>query len=660
MTSPKNRKSAAMPKTRYLLAMLLGTTQIAAAQTSSDPTPSTPAASAPVASNIVPLPELTVIETRTPVPLSQVGSSVTIITGEELRERQITQVIDALREVPGLSVNQNGQRSGPGQVRIRGGEGNHTLVLLDGVKMNDPNDNEFDITQLTTNEIERIEVLRGPQSMVYGADAAGGVISITTRRGEAGPPRVNASIEGGSFGTTNLRAGISGGGERYDYNLYGGRLASAGTVTAPGGRENDGYRNYTVGGRAGLRVNDNLRFEGSFRHTGSRGDTDGQDYVTGLAIDTLDNFRYRSTVGRGTAFLNLFDGRMENIFTVSGGSFERESRLASQLLSRTSTDRLRTEYQTNIRIIPNAVTTFGVDWQREGNRQLLYGSLQRFVAPDVQNTGVWAQQQIDLFDRLTLTGGVRHDENDFFGGATTYRFTGAYRIPSWGTKFRATYGTGFAPPSFSEMYFVPSASFVPNPNLRPERTRGWELGVDQEFLNRRILLGATYFNNRVKDFIAFNTGVFPFRLNNIGENEAQGVELTARLEPTRWASIVASYTLTDSNIVSSVTPSQNGLQLVRRPRNAASLNVTLRPVEAMRVNFGLVYNGTTQDSFFGAGGGRRTLSPYTLARIAVSYRVTPQVEVFGRVENAFDQRYQEVYGFQPPGIGGFGGVRVSF
>jgi vitamin B12 transporter len=178
--------------------------------------------------------------------------------------------------------------------------------------------------------------------------------------------------------------------------------------------------------------------------------------------------------------------------------------------------------------------------------------------------------------------------------------------------------------------------------------------------DRRLTLGATYFHNRITDYIAFNTRVFPFTLANIGVNEAQGVELTMRADPTRWASVSASYTLTDSNIVSSATPADNGLQLVRRPRNAASLNVTLRPVEQARINLGLVYNGTMQDNFFGATGGRRTLAPYTLARIAVSYRVTPQVELIARVENAFNQTYEEIYGFRAPRRGAYGGLRVSF
>lgn len=604
-----------------------------------------------------PLDDIVVTPTKTPLSFSQVGASVTVIDRADLEIRRTRLVTDILREVPGLAVNQAAQTGSLTQVRIRGAEANHTLVLIDGVEASDPQTNEFDFGQLLSADIERIEILRGPQSMLYGADASAGVISITTRRGR-GAPKLDGSIEGGSYRTYNARTNLSGSIDRLDYNLSLAKLSTAGvevTRQSEGGHENDQYQNETLSFKLGadlirdLGPVDGLEVIVSGRRTWSEGQADNQDFaVTGLAFDDDRPFENMQSFGHVDADLSLLDGRWRNALGFGYTAHRNEFEGAQHRFA--DTDKWRLDFQTDVIPIEPVTLSVGYDLERNWDNRT---GIQNAT---IHARGYWGQVQIDLFDRLHLTGGYRHDNNSFFGTANTYRFTAAYSHLETGTKLRAGVGTGFSPPSFSEIFFTPSPFFVANPNLQPEEIFSWEVGVDQSFWDERAIVGLTWFRNDIENLIAFDGTVFPFTLNNLASSRSFGIEAFGTVRPTDRLSLNLSYTFTDSE-------DSTGQALIRRPRHLASVTGVWQFLPEAEATVSVIYNGAVQDAFFGAGGGRRILDDYTLVNLGLNYDIEAEplaLTLFGRVENILDDRHEQVFGFESGGIAAFAGLSARY
>lgn len=599
------------------------------------------------------LPETVVTATRTPTPSAQIGSSISVITGAELERRQITFVSDGLRYIPGVAVNRTSGFGSLTAVRIRGAEANQTLVLIDGVKVNDPAlGSEFDFGNLLTSDIERIEVLRGPQSVLYGSDAVGGVINIITKRGKAGP-RVTASTEYGSFDTYQSTATVSGGTELYDFALNGVFFDTDGVSAASeknGNTEKDGDRNKTVQGQFGVRPLDILEVRLNGRYQNADLDTDA---FTTIAVDDPSFSSNIERFGQAQVKLDLLDRNWEHI--VSGSLFENRLKSGGGAFGGSSTRGTRRSlgYQTNLSLetpdYAEAAHTFslGVSNDRERVRtNSSFSSIDRRL----ETTSIYGLYQVGLWDRLFLTGGGRHDYNDFFPDSTTYRVTGAFLIPEIAAKVHASGGTAVKNPTVFEMFgFTPT--FTGNPDLRPERSDGFDVGVEKKFFGDRVVADATFFHTKIEDLIVgFGNTAF----NQEGSSTATGVELSATAEIIDGLDVTATYTWMK-------TSDSNNEKLLRRPRNAASLNVNYGFLENRRanVNVGLIYNGEQTDVAFGPTR-RVVLDDYVLLNIALSYQVTDYLQIYGRGENLLNQDYEEVFSFGTPGIAGYGGIRVSF
>ncbi|MGK9234403.1 TonB-dependent receptor [Inquilinus limosus] len=598
---------------------------------------------------------IVVTANRVPTPAAEVGSAVTVITRQELKDRQIRQVSDVLRTVPGVAVNRTGPLGQSAQIRIRGSESNQTLVLIDGVEVNDPSsESEFDFAHLMADDIERIEVLRGPQSALYGSDAIGGVVNIVTRRGE-GPVGGTASLEGGGYGTVRGHASVSGGDDDLDVLLGAAGLLTDGTSAARRGSEADGTRNGTVYTKIGLHPSELVDIDVIGRYTRFRTDLDG--FAGGLgAIDSRDDVDGSTFLGRIQGRLKLLDGRWEHVVGLSYVDDSRDYRDGDDIVTSSYRGKTtRIDYQTNLSLDTEELLpaehrlTFAVDHEeQQADSDSGFADFSRRIG----STGLVGQYRLGLFDSLFLTGSVRHDLNDLFRDTTTWRLTAAYRIDATGTKLRASYGTGVKNPTLFELYGFTN-TYRGNPDLKPERAEGWDAGFDQEIWGDRVVLDATYFEQRISDLIV---GSGQGSANLPGTATARGVELGLTVTPIDDLTVRAAYTYTDAQ-------DATGAELVRRPRNIASLDVNYRFLDgAATVNLGIDYNGPQKDLAFDEAynSSPATLDGTTLVNLAASYQVSDRVQVYGRIDNLLDEAYEEVWTYGSLRRAGYLGMKVSF
>ncbi|RMD61706.1 MAG: TonB-dependent receptor [Alphaproteobacteria bacterium] len=606
------------------------------------------------------LPEVVVSASRVPVATREVGSALTVITAADIERKQVRLVSDVLREVPGLAVSRSGTVGTFTQVRIRGAEANQTLVIIDGVEVNDPSGgSEFNFGTLLAADIERIEILRGPQSALYGSDAIGGVINIITKTGR-GPMTGRLALEGGSFRTGQAAASVRGGGARYRVSFGATGFATDGVSIAPesqGNTEDDGYRNQTYNAKVGVSPFDNLDIDLSGRYVKSRAQTDPQPAVAGL-IKTRDGDNETETVqrtGRAQATYSLFDGAWEHIIGVGINQEKADSFTDGALTFEADGRKVRYDYQTNLFFetpeFAQAVHTLTFLAEREDESQVTrsaFGSSDL----DITNYGFVGEYRIGLWERLFLSGSVRRDDNDIFEDATTYRATAAYLHDETATRLHGSFGTGVKNPTLFELFgFGPT--FVPNPDLEPEKSKGWDIGIEQRFFDDRVFVDVTYFNNRITDLIqgAGNTAV-----NLTGTTRIQGLEISARATLATDLTFTGHYTYTDGE-------DANGTALVRRAKHLASAGLAYAFADGRaRLDLGIDYNGRQKDiqfSNFFATRTTVTLDDFVLARLAGTYEFVDGVEIYGRIENLLDQDYEEVLGFSNPGLGAFVGIRAT-
>lgn len=612
------------------------------------------------------LDEIVVTASRTLVPLKSVGSAIDVLTAADIDSRPRFEISDLLREIPGIAVNRSGQLGAQTQVRLRGAEANHTLVLINGIDVGDPvTAGEFDFANLLTDDIERIEVLRGPQSALYGSQAIGGVVNIVTTRGE-GPLHGSLRGEGGAFGTYKLDAAASGGGTGYSYGASAAWLDTKGISQSPSGTEADGHHNLTLNASGSVAVNEAFDITLAARYTEAFGEEDTQDFTFGaptygLVLDSDNSHRTKTAYGRAAGRLSLLDGMWDHTVAVSLADVRKKNFDTGAFSFGSKGRKVDVSYQTNLFI----------DMSDSGLRQTLTGYIQYtdedfenqsgFPGPQnqsasTQDMGYVAEYRLDIADQVFLSGAVRYDDHDLFRNATTYRATAAWQIPATGLKLRTSYGTGLAKPGFFELFGYDPTTFVGNPNLKPETSRGWDIGLDYA-VGSRALVSLTYFSTDLRDEIFTDFGVFPFTVRNqAGKSTREGVEISGRYAPLDGLTMAFSYGYTAAK-------DDAGVQEVRRPKHIASVSASYRFLDdKASLGLSLDYNGSMTDVVFvpTTPSGTARLDAFTLATLSGSYDVTDTVQVFGRVENMFDTRYREVYGYNTLGIGAYAGVRLRF
>ncbi|MGQ9371974.1 TonB-dependent receptor plug domain-containing protein [Azospirillum sp. ST 5-10] len=598
-----------------------------------------PAAAQDVAEPVV-VPDVVVSATRLATAPDKVGSSVTVISGESIEEGGKPELFDALQGVPGVSLSRNGGMGATSTVRLRGAESAQTQVLIDGVLVNDPaNANgEFDFDALAVTGIDRIEVLRGPQSALYGNDAMGGVISVVTKRGR-GPLKVSGLAEAGSHNTWRLSAGASGGTERFGYAVNATSLGTDGFSAFPGGDEADGARNRALTAKVGADLTDTWTVDVAAGIFDLRSDYDETSrdapYVKEktLRYGKIDN----------TVF--LLDGRLENVFTLSGTSTDRSFDEPGGYIphSNYSGSRWTAEYRANYQVDDTDVLTVGALHEVESARIVNEDGGVRTVGVDdsVDTNAVYGQYLLGLWDDLSLTFGVRHDRNEEFGPKTTVRTAAAYAIDGTGTTLRASIGTAGKAPTLFQLY-DPTYG---NPGLSPESSVGADAGVEQTFLGKRATVSATVFWNRFSDLIAFDD-----TYQNIEDARTWGVESAAALKVSDALRLTASYTFLRAENLST------GRELPRRPHHQASLGAVWQVTDAARVGGTLRFVGEQLDSTYT----NIRNDAYTVVDLQASYAVTPAVSAFGRIENLFDADYQEVARYNSSGRAFYAGIKASF
>ncbi|MDB5410513.1 MAG: Vitamin transporter [Rhodospirillales bacterium] len=604
----------------------------------------------------VSLPPVVVSATRLPTPEDQLGSSVTVITADDIERKQERTLPDVLQDVPGLNLVQTGGPGGTASVFMRGTNANHTKVLVDGVDVGDPSsvDGSFDFSQILAADISRVEVLRGPQSGLYGSDAIGGVINIITKTG-SGPPKLRASIEGGLFGTFNQTAGVSGSMSRFNYAFDVAHFHSDDTpvtppnLVSPGRPVNgDSYDNTSYATKLGAVLTDNLDVGVTTRYveTGLRSTSD--DFLGPEATPSDSDNRELFT--RGTAHLVLFDGILDQTVGIGYTNYRRRSFDPNSSPADPSYfrgDRVKLDWQGNIKVTPDHVLTLGAEHQKDAIND------SSPVQAQMTNNAGFAQLQSSFGKRFFDAISLRFDDNDRFGSKVTWRVAPAFLIPETDTKLKGSAGTGFKAPTLDELFdSFPQFNFFANPNLRPETSIGYDFGFEQGLFDKRVALGATYFHNDIKNLINVNnTGT---TYVNIGQATTWGAETFVSYNPWEAFKLRADYTYTiaEDDILHQA--------LIRRPKHKASLNADWQVTESATLTATVLYVGSWIDiSRSGAASGL-TADGYMLVNIAGSYDIGHGVTAFARVNNLLDHRYQDPIGFQHQGLGVFAGVRLAF
>lgn len=596
-------------------------------------------------------PELIVTATRVETPLDQTTNSVTVIKADEIERHQQRTVVDVLRTVPGLSVVQSGPVGNQTSVFIRGANANQTLVLIDGMRANDPSttNGAFNFAHLLTDNIDRIEVVRGPLSTLYGSDAIGGVINIITRKG-AGGPTVTASVEAGSFHTYLGHAGIEGAQGRFNYNVSLVHLDTDSVSSTParrrGGRddESDPYRNTTFSSRLGAAIAANAEVSLFTRYIGT------EKAIDGVPEDPNTRERADQWFNRLVGTVDLFDGTWTQTFGAGFVQIDRRDTDAPDAYAATSSrtvnkgTRTKFDWQNDIRPTDNLVVTIGAETEEERFQGELVDDAH------ARTSGIFLQNSLTAWDRVYLTLGARIDDHDQFGTFDTYRVSAAYLHRETGTKLKAGIGSGFKAPTLFQL-FGHNTFFTGNPDLRPEESVGWEIGVEQSFAEKRVTIGTTYFHNDIKNLImsdpAFTTNI------NVGKAVTSGFESFLELRPFAQLTIRVDHTYLRAEDAS------DGTQLVRRPKHKLGVLADYTPRPEWTVGLGIVYDGTRAD-FDADSFARIYPGGYTVVRLTSSYALDDTWTLFGRVENALDRRYEEPDGFNQPGIGAFAGVRAQF
>jgi vitamin B12 transporter len=599
------------------------------------------------------------------------GSSATILQPIDLQERQVVIVSDVLRDVPGVAVSRAGPVGQFTQIRIRGAEANHTLVLIDGIKASDPFFGEFEFETLIADDVARIEVLRGEQSALYGSDAIGGVIQYITLTG-AEAPGFRARAEGGSFGSANASARYAGVAGGLDYALSAAYSRTGGVPDNPSGIRDLGSDNLALAGKFAYAIADNFRLKAVARYSATNADVNEQDFnfppgpTYGFEVDGNGSYKNHAFYGLLGAEFESFDGKWKNALSVQGVAAERNGYGNSGFPADTRSsgdkgERLRASYVSAFDFGSADFAqrlTGAIDWEREYYRNTDPTGFADTSERHNDNYGFVGDYDLVIHDRLALGAAARFDKNYRFEDAFTYRLQASYKL-DFGLRPHAAAGTGIKAPTIYELYgYTPGpGSFIGNPKLKPERSEGWEVGLEQTLFDGMAKADVTYFNSTLKDeiFTIFVPPAFAASPQNATTNSLrEGVEasVSAKLGD-QWRLDVA-YTYLHAV--------QNSQQEVRRAPNIASLNLAWRATEdRYGANLTVRYNGPQTDNNFTLSGPLRVKLPsFTLINFGADYRLNKTFQLYGRVENLLDTKYEEVYTIRGVGRAFYAGIRAGF
>ena len=598
-----------------------------------------------------------------PITSKRSANAITIIDSDQIKNRAVVSVSDLLRDVAGLAVSRSGVQGSQTQIRVRGGEANHLLVLIDGVEANNPSQSdEFNWGNLVTSDIERIEVIRGPQSSLLGSDAMAGVVNIITRSADQ-PLSTKIFSETGSFNTQNngISIGLKDG--AFDMRLGISDLQTDGDNISRSGSEKDGYENTNLNLKSGWRLSNQLNLTFAARQSDGINEYDADINFDSLIDDQDGLSKFHTTTKRFKADYSSLDGHWQH-----------------QLSIARSTNK-NAEFNGNI---PGTATDSNKDQQRLVS-SLLWGELnhrvsflvereeekfqQQGVINDYGIFGIYDPNQIrsrdtdsialeyraDISNKLTVAASTRHDDNSEFNAGNTLRVEAIYQIND-SLRMRSAYGTAIKNPTFTERFGF-YTNFIGNPSLEPEQSSNWELGIDQEFLGGRSSVSVTLFNSELEHEIDGNfMDPVTFRytsVNRAGLSKRQGMELTTLNQFNDAVSLNFSYTYTDA-----VESDGNDRYVdeVRRPRHTGSLNLSWQVKDTLHINTNAQYNGSQIDVVYPEN---VKLADYTLINLSANYKATQNLDIYIRFDNLFDENYEEVFSYQTLGFSANVGIRYK-
>lgn len=631
--------------------------------------------------------EIVITATKTGINKKETGASITVITAEEIEQKEKMNVVDLLKDTAGISVSQSSSPGGLADLYMRGTNSNHLVVLIDGVKVNNPASagNGFDFANLTTDNIERIEIVRGSQSTLYGSDAIGGVINIITKKGE-GKPTVTARVEGGSYSTFKESAGISGGTDWACYSFNVSRTDSRGfsrTTTWRGmsksflRNQHDGYNNTSVSTRMGVKtIHDSwlslaLRYTDAFKKIANGAFEEDKNHTfddENLSLNVKYEipvfewwestllFSYMNQYQRDKNLPDLYEFITSDIASGGFGAFGYSNMsFRGKMMSG--------EFKNKFAIQDIDEIICGVSYEKEYAATMPYWAFfnQFFTmtmdptSPIDKNSGMWAayaQNHLKLHKRVFIITGARYTQPDHFNYSIDYSISGSFILPVTETRFKANVGTGYKIPSLYQLYnaFERYNRFT-FAYLKPERTLSYDAGIEQPLWKDRVLLEVNYFSIDYKNLI-----VYDIILDNFGrywnsDALSRGMECIASFKPVEDLKINMYYTFTRMQ-----NKTFNNGDMVRRPRHQAGVSANYSFLKKGNVNLSFTYVGKRRDYWLFPYAS--PVSPYYKIDLAASWWIIEQLQAFFRIENLLNNKYEEVRGYSTPGFSMYGGLKA--
>ncbi len=592
----------------------------------------------------VQLDDVLVTATKYPTDVQNISSSYTIIGKQQIQMINAPSVLQLLRDVEGISIAQQGGIGTLNSLFMRGANANHTLVLIDGVEVNDPSSprNAFDLSHLQTENVDRIEIVRGAQSTLYGSDALAGIINIFTQPG-SDVNKLQLRTEGGSNSYYKGSGHFTGSYDFLNYSINFSRLSTEGISAANekyGNTEADGYTNNSFSSLLGVEILQNLKLNLNYRFTDASTDLD-----QGSKLGDDPNYTYdiEENIFNSSLNWNLFNDKWQQKFSgsvlrrISKSKNEPDKINSGSSTNFTNATRTKFEWLNNLKFIPYNIVTIGFETELEKanteyKSESEFGPFESvFPSQQMRTNSAFAQNQLILDGGFSAVAGLRYDDNEKYGGHSTFKFGVSYFYDKTGTKLKANYGTGFKAPT---LYYLFDPAFG-NPNLKPEESKGWDAGFEQYFFGSNFSFGATYFTNEFKNLFGFDEN---FVTINIDKAETKGVETFLTYYSDNFY-VHLTYTYTDAVDLSG----EEETKLIRRPADKVTLFVSYNPFEKLNLNSRIRYIGEREDDDFSTFPSTRVqLSDYTIVDFTVNYKLLSNLNLFGRVENLFDTEYEEV------------------
>ena len=590
--------------------------------------------------------EILVSASLIPIAANRSANAITVIDSEQIKFRAAQSVSDLLRDVPGFAVSQSGVLGSLTEIRVRGSESNHLLVLVDGVEVNDPS--QTDMTNwgtLSTADIERIEIIRGPQSSLRGSDAIAGVVNIITSEANQALS-ANVFSEFGSRATTKNGFNLGHKSGKFSVRLGATHLETDGINIRPStGSDIDGYRNTGINLKAGYQYSDQLNLSLTSRKT------TGMNEFDDFPEEQFSDFsRFHNKL---SAEYNTADGLWSHVVSLADSDFENDNfkQENSQSVANGNTSSNKQNYQyigSRFWQVKDQRLSLALEREKENFRQQ-GGWASGADANKLVNrntNSVTVEYRFDPIESVTLAVSARNDDNDFFGKSNTHRLEAVYQ-QSDNLRLRGAWGTAVKNPTFTELYGIYSG-FVNNPNLIPEESKSYEFGFDSIHLDGRLDVGLTYFNAKLENEIYG----FSNPLNAESASSRVGAELTSSFAINDRLLINAAYTYTDSE-------DGSGINEKRRARHIASVNAALQLQSNVKVNVNIQHNGSQIDSALSWGDPDVILKAYTLVNVSANYSASDKMDVYLSSNNLFDEDYQQVNGYETLGFGLSAGFRYK-